>query len=400
VRHRVYTYTTVLSIGTYVNKGPNGERKQELIEPLAVVKQKLNQAFIPVARQKLDNSHKRSPKVTVDTQKDGSLVILKTKARKSEADRVKMLQQSIVNQLIGSETQTLKPIQENNRLHLEEARQELSYAQSNAVKTSQLQPEQQKIQSLTRQLAAMAAAYKKQHLDLEDQVASTKRQLAALNDARTLMEGKEKRIGQSEGLVREQLKEQQSLVNQLQKSRLQATDQAKTSTDAMTLLMVGTQVDQAQQRIDSLTVKLKVGLPQKRDDTVKALADNARAQQNAKAKWVSLKAQIKKLESDYSRKRENQQSQIAAAKTAYQKAQVDYQQNIAAKKRDIQSMQAIADQVIPTKALFTAMQSDKPAGPGSLLILILACILGLMLAIFSAFVSEFIKQANRHVANR
>lgn len=398
LRHRTYTYTTAIQIGTYINKGSNGERKQEFVEPPSAVEQKLRQVFIPIARQEMDRPHKPALKVTASTEKDGGLFLLQTKARKSDADKVARLQQSIVSQLLKAHAEILNPIQKKDQLRVEKARNELSYIQSDAIKTSRLQPHQQKIQSLARQLAAMAAAYKKQHLTVEDQIASAKRQLAALEDARTLMQGKEKRIGEKEELVKEQLKEQQNMVNQLQKTRLQAIDQTRASADAMTLLMVGTQVDQAQHRIDRLTDKLRVGLPQTRDNIVKSLADNGRAQKNAKTQLVSLKEQLNKLEGDYRRKRESQQSQITAAKTAYQKAQADYQQAVSAKKREIRAAQTLADQDIPTRALFTAIPSTSPTGPSSSLILILGCILGLMIAIFCAFVFEFIARANSHVA--
>lgn len=400
LRHRHYSYTTALNIGTYVNKGANGENNTVFVEPLSAVEQKLKQAFIPVARQKLGTTKKAAPKVDVDTQKNGSLILLKTKGTKTDAERVTKLQQSIVSQLVASERSILKPIQENDKLRLEKARNELSYVQSDAVKLSRLQPFQQKTQTLKRHLAAMADAYKSQHLDLENKIASIQRDFDALNDARRLMEGEKKRIGQKEALISSQLEEQQSLVNQLQKTRLQATDKVKNSADAMTLLMVGTQVDSAQQRIDGLVEKLKVGLPQKKDDIIKSLADNARSQQDARAKIVSLKTQLNKLESDYKRKRGNEQAKIVAATTAYKKAEEDYQQDIDAKKRNVQAMQAMSDQVIPTQALFTSIRSTKPSGVGAFLIIIMGIVVGLILAIFSALLSEFIGQANRYVASK
>lgn len=399
LRQRHYTYTTALNIGSYMSNGANGGGKRVLIEPRAVIEQKLKQAFIPIARQKLGASQKATPNVDVDAQGNGSLILLKTRATKGDSKSVSELQQSIADQLILSEKPILKPIQENDKLRLEKASNELSYAKSDAVKASNLQPRKQKIQSLTRQLAAMADVYKSQHLSLQDKIASTQRQLDTFDDARTLLEGKKKRIGQKETLISAQLKEQQNLANQLQKTRLRATGEARNSNDAMTLLMVGTQVDSAQQHIDRLIQKLKVGLPQQKDDIVKSLADNARAKQNAKAQLVSLKAQLRKLENDYSRKRDNQQAKISAAKTAYQKAQLGYQKDIAVKKRNVQAVQVMAEQVMPTRALFTAIRSATPAGPGSILIVTLGCMMGLIFAVFLAFVSEFIKQANNFLAH-
>mgnify|MGYP006909089483 CR=1 FL=1 len=60
-------------------------------------------------------------------------------------------------------------------------------------------------------------------------------------------------------------------------------------------------------------------------------------------------------------------------------------------------LKAVASQIRTTSAADLAVRSIKPIGPGKSVVLALSLVLGLMLALFAAYVVEFLLKAKAHL---
>jgi len=169
--------------------------------------------------------------------------------------------------------------------------------------------------------------------------------LEELKDHNNLLLSREKRLDEVTVLIKRQIEGAKLDLQDAEKNRLRSIKEAINAEKAMTLLMLDNDVHKQRERIAKLEERLIVEVAGGQDELNKSLSDNTRAQQNQQDKISRIEVQLLNL--------------------------------------------------VETRSLVPPMQSNKPIGLGKKIILLLAAVVGFILAIFAAFFMEFLEKVKQ-----
>jgi len=183
--------------------------------------------------------------------------------------------------------------------------------------------------------------------DLEASRNAAANKLDELKDQSILLVSREGRIDGMKMLLNKQIEEAKKDLDAAQKNRSRAVKEASSATKAMTLLMLDNEVHEQRKRLAGLEERLLMDMANSHDEYAKQIADNKRLQLNQQDTIAHLNSQLANL--------------------------------------------------VETRALVPPMQSIKPIGLGSVSILAISFVLGIVIAVISAFIFEFITKANNQI---
>ena len=186
------------------------------------------------------------------------------------------------------------------------------------------------------------------HKEYQLEIEKINNEVASLQDQSKLLEAKIESLGENEKLLNKQIDKVRELVNDGIKNREKASREVKNETRAMTLLMIDNEIQQNRQRLDELEERQSIELVNERDNVKKKLADTLREITEKKSELDKVKLQRKNLRE--------------------------------------------------TRSIVPPMQSLEPVGLSKMIIILLAVLLGLFVALFSAFVHEFIVKARTEMS--
>lgn len=395
----VYAWRSAIEIGSYVSS--EEEMGRRYIEPLSAVRHRLEEAAVPAARKAVDQPEQPAPEIDVRTQAvddDGQgtgLFVLSTEASPDRAEQVERLHRTVVTDVRDRHAQLLSPIETRLQNRLEDAREQLAFLERPEVERSRIEPLEQAVVDAERKLSALETQYRNERLELENRLAAKERQATGLEDDHALIEARLARMDEREQLVKEQLASLQARIAQLEDANVQATADIREYNDAMTLLTVGTQIDQARNRADQLEERLRVGIPEQRDELRDNLGDNERAQENVADEIAAIRNELDTLRVEYERNRADAEDALALARTRLARDRANYENDLAEGERVVRDAEIALQELRPTEALFVSDRSIRPVGTGATTIVALGVILGGMLGVFAAFFAEFVHAAGR-----
>jgi len=283
-----YQYSTSIEIGTRLS----GENVVVIESPETLLA-KIQESYIPLARQQYLSGHSavgELPGIEARIPKGSQVIVLSSKGSESAGVVHKAIQQSVINMVKT----------DHNRI------------------TDVLRKETEILQN-----RAMA-------------------KLEGLKDDATLIQAREKRLGDISALLSSQAKEVRDDLARARADRANAIRQTKDESRALTLMMLDSGVQQYRQRLAEIDERLKIKVVDSRDTLVRQLASNRRAQLGQQDTIAKLKIQLANLRE--------------------------------------------------TQALTPPMRLPEATGPGGSLIVMLALVLGLMLGVFAAFFAEFLSR--------
>lgn len=403
VRTPAYAYTTVLEIGSYLRSGPGGERVRVPVQPAATVRKKVRQAIIPAvvdARQPEDKGG-HLPRVTLDKASGGGgaatpIFVLRSEAPTSDASQVHALHEAVADRLLADHRQRLETIRTRKALSVDRAEARLAHLRSPTTRRARLLPREQALADAARAIGKRARDYRTQRLHRQHALENAQLRQQALNDKHRLLLARRSRLDEREELAREQLDTAQSTLKRLSGNRMKAAGEAVSSSDAMVMLTIDSQIARLRSRVDRLQTRLRVDLPDRRDELANALEANARARTRAANTLAELKRQHEQAEADYRRELANLRQSMDRVRAAFLSERQSYREAVANAERAVRAARNEAATVVPTTSDFVALRSAVAVGPGGAVILALGGVLGGMLSLFGAFVAEFVGRA-RHL---
>lgn len=286
---RDYQFSTSIEIGSRLDGSD-----VSLVEPPETLLAKVNESYIPLARQRYLLAHpdiEDVPKIDARIPKGSQIIVLNSKGPESESAIHETLQQAVVDMVKKDHGRIIDVMRKESEI---------------------------------RQQRATA-------------------KLEELKDEASLLQAREKRLSDTTTLLAKQASEARADLQRAQSNRQRATGAAKDAAQAMTLLMLDSEIQSHRQRLAKLDERLQIEMADNQDELTKALADNRRAQADQQNNIAKLNIQLANLRE--------------------------------------------------TRALLPPMRSTEPAGPGRSVIVLLALLLGLMLGVFAAFVVEFLAKA-------
>ena len=283
-----YQYSTSIELGTRL-----GGESVVVIESPETLLAKIQESYIPLARQQYLVEHAAvgaMPKTEARIPKGSQIIVLSSKGAERDGVAHKAVQQAVVNM-----------VKTDHKRITDVLRKETEILQNRAVA-----------------------------------------KLEELKDDATLIQAREKRLGDVSVLLASQAKDVRDDLARASADRANAIKQAKDESRALTLMMLDSGVQQYRQRLAEIDERLKIKVVDSRDTLVRELANNRRAQLSQQDTIVKLKTQLANLRE--------------------------------------------------TQALMLPMRSLDATGPGGSLIVVLALLLGLVLGVFGAFFAEFLSK--------
>lgn len=238
---RNYQYSTSIEIGTRFIGA-----KLEMIEPPETLLAKIQESYIPLARQEYLTKHSEQDsvlKIEARVPKGSQIVVLSSKGSESHGEIHKSVQQSIVDM-----------VKKDHSRIMDVLRKETEILQNKA---------QSKFEEL--------------------------------KDEATLIAAREKRLGDISALLAKQASEVRDDLKQAKGDRRQAMKEVNNESKAMTLLMLDSGIQQYRQRLATIDERLQIKVADSQDTLAKELADNRRKQMNQRDVIAKLAIQLANL---------------------------------------------------------------------------------------------------------
>jgi hypothetical protein len=310
---------------------------------------KINESYIPLAvaqMAKLDDED--IPQIEAKNPKNSNLISLASKGPQEMSETLRELHERVV-----------KPVLADHLRIVEVPRRGF-----------QLSAEKESLRLKDLEDPRMFGILEK---DLLIQVEGAQNHLNELDDQQKLLLSQEKRLAETQELLRKQVGKVEKNLDQAHASRSQATASVGSNeAQAMTLLMIMNQVEQNERRLSELQERLNIGLENQKQVLQKDLAANSRAAELQKETIAKVQSQLIELKA----KRESDQL---------------LQKNV------INSIENKISELQETRTLGVAVRSVKPSGPGKKIILVLTGFLGLFGGVILALGAEFVSNARRRI---
>ena len=241
LKPKVYTYSTTIEIGKSVSG------KISIIESPQTVITKLKRNYIPeVIRQyvkKVNSNDTYEYRIVVHEPNKSQLIILESKGTEDKHETYITLQNEVVKRLKN---------------------------------------DHKRITSIFRR--KLDAKLKNQRSKLEEIKAQYK-----------ILAIKIKHLGKRTVLLKKQINEVKELIKQAKKSRLYALKEMTDATKAMTLLMIGNEIQRNFTRLAFLEERFYIKLENERDNIIKSMGNNIRSQLYQRQLITNTSAQIANL---------------------------------------------------------------------------------------------------------
>lgn len=190
------------------------------------------------------------------------------------------------------------------------------------------------------------------------------RALESLKDEEHLIKAQYRRIDERKALLEKQIAQIEKALVLARENYTKSVSLVDDASKAMFLLMIDSDIQRNQARLDSLEERLHIKLKNEKDELSKRLEDNQRAQQNKATLIELLRRRLEKLRLDWNRSKENQEQVV-------------------------KEIEAKIAELRETRIILPAIRSQEPVGPSPVLLLGLSGVLGLMLGIFVALFANF-----------
>lgn len=232
---------------------------------------------------------------------------------------------------------------------------------------SQLDDAQLNLQALQN-----PAVFAVQKLAAEKAIADARNTLASLKANAQVLAVRKSKLEASADLLTKQAAQLQAHIDAARKASIAAAQNATSPTEAMSNLVLSTEVQQSVNLLNQTEQQLHVTLPQQLAGVQKDITDNTRAQ--------ALQDQV-----------------IVQNQTALQKLLFSHGQDIQSQKNNITNIQAQLDNIQDNKVLGDPVRSVKPVGLGRGAMVGLGIVIGVILAIFAALAANYVAQVRERL---
>lgn len=346
----LYRYYVTVQIGQ-VPRVPRPGIESEPIAPVGQVVARINNSLIPSALQRLfpngSDAHRRVEYgLKASSPKNSSIVVISGSGTVAQRDTYFDLLNAVTSTLVSNHAAVSDAVHSAYQARLEKAQIKLAALNNSALFRVKLAQQQRKIQA-------------------------AQDRLAQLKDQQTLLRAQSGRLDVKQKLLASQVGRVQKNIDTVTRSQVAAAHEAGSAADAMTMLLLGNDVQRSRERLASLRTQLQVDLPNERAQLGKALGDNGRLQAQQKS-LIGLRGQeLHKLKIEHANARANQV-------------------------QTVRGLKAQLARVHPTRVVLAPIQSSSATGIGSAAVLALSLVLGLLSGIFVALGHEFVVRAQHY----
>jgi hypothetical protein len=340
-----YRFHTAIVLGKLTMKSSTQEDATNEIETPETAVAKLEQGYIPQTLILLEKSlsTQETYKFKASAPNNSNLVIIETIGSKENKNTYFQILKDSSNALVQDHDKVIAPTRSILLTSLKEQKLKLGNIRDDelfAVETN----------------------------TIDQKINNKKLNLLALGDQRKITKNQHQQIDLEIKLANKQREEIKHTLKTAISYRTNSMKENEKPTTAVTLLMLGNEIQHYQSRIAELDHLIHISLPQKRSELQKEIEDNTRTQQQQDDLIADLNDDLRKTHLD----RKNQEN--------YQLL-------------GIELITAEISALRPTHILYKPSQSQAPVSKGRTLKATLGLILSLFIAIFISFAAELLEKA-------
>ena len=387
-----YRYGTTISIGYLI-----GEQGSSIIDSPENVLAKINETYIPLVLNRYQQQNPDDQQsYTIDARipKDSKVIVLESQAPEELESTYLVLHEQVVQELGKDHSKVLDVARRNIQTSLAKSQHELEGLQDPIlykVKKHALELELEKAQLALEELKD-PRIYTVPRKELEQNIESASSRFEKLQNEETFIQGQHERLETQIDLLTKEIKELSDQISTTLKQKSLAVNEVNDEAKAMTLLLLDNTIQQNRNRLSNLEQQLYINIPERSSQLNNALDENRKAQEITRKEIDTLKAKLERLIVNHQRDETKQAMVIPQRELAVDEFVKTREREIDGLKIGIKQLEEQLLKLEETRALAPPMRIEE-AGPGSLVIVALATVLGGMLGIFAAFFGEFLRNA-------
>ncbi len=388
MRPTTHEITSVIEIGHIL-------RNDELtpLESPDSTMAKLKNAYLPNVLKDYEIS---IPLTRFSIPNESNLVIMSTKTEATTMDQVKNIHSELTRLIRSEHSQLLSLYRLKLGVYIDMAKIKLEELQDTRFVDAEKKTLEFELEKANTELNKLRdpviQEYRKKTLEIALEKANNN--YATLKDNEITLKAKYQSLDTAKQLIESQISE---LKKQLKETvvllQLKSTEITNDSNQAMAILMLGNAVQQNRNRLSSLEERLYVDLDNERIEIQHLMEENKRMQShqakiieekrtNTEKYWIENKLdQAQKL------------AKINNITAQIKKLAAVQEQAIKRRKQALSALEGELSNLVDTQIITPPVDPSKVTPRAStMMILVLSIMLGLMLALFSIFIAEFLEK--------
>lgn len=345
IRPVKYFYKTTIDIGTTLVNSDRGTITR-IIEPPESVLAKFEESYIPEAIYLLtDSSDRNRFKIQANIPKRSNLVVLTSKCSPDMGESCRQLHELATKPLLEDHLRVIDVPRREYKIMSDQAKVELKN-----IKDPRL--------------------YMVKENDLVIKVEVEKMQLISFDDQINHLLSQEKRLEETQSLLRKQILTVEKNLEKTHASWPKAANDVSSESQAMTLLMITNQIERNEERLSELRERLSINLEDQKEILQIEIANKRRMRGLQKDKVSMFQNQLVELRAQREKNQDKQASLISSLENKITELQ-------------------------ETRTLGVGVRSLNPAGPHKLVIVFLSGFFGLVCGVLFAFIAEAFSGSQR-----
>lgn len=387
----LYSYVTAIEIGSQMTE----DGTPVFFESAQTLKSKLESAYIPqvlqaFARAYPEDNNIKKLKISVNVPKQSELIIISAKGSEDQSKLLLDIEHRILDLITKDHGRILSVIRSSIVKEKAEAEAELAYLKNDKsfdVTKKELQSELVFAQTKYQQIKEPDFVKAKRKV-LENKLKAAQNKLGLLIDQNKKLDTDAASLKKAEIRMSEKVAVIKKQIQQSLTKRDQALDDVSDPTQAMTLLMIDSEIQQTRQFLTELEQQLFIELAKQLSDIQVQAKDNQRKQEGTKAVISKIKLDIKNFDKKLELEGAPAHAEIDKIQAKLAGLQVDRERNIQQQIQKIQDLEVQIDNLSPTRSVSPPMQSLNPQGLGRLKTLIIFGLMGIAVGFVLVVVAE------------
>jgi|GEM_PF-6610292 len=396
VKAPVYSYVTAIEIGSQLTK--NGT--PVFFENAQTVKSKLVTAYIPqvlqeVAKASPDDISIKDIKINVSIPKQSKLIVLSAKGTQNQSSVLPDIEQKILDHLVKDHARILNVIRSSIVKEWAEEEAELAYLKNDKVfdvARKELQAKLVTAQTDYQRIKEPDLVRVKRKT-LENKLKTAQNKLGLLIDLGKKLNKDAGNLQKAEQRLTRQVEIIRHEIQQSHAKRDQAVKDVSDPTQAMTLLMIDSEIQQTRQFLTNLERRLYIEVADKLSEIKVSIKDNQRRQDAMLAEISKIKLEIQNFDKELELEGAPAHAEIDRIQAELAGIQVERERKIQQQIQKIKDLTIQIENLTPTRSVTPPMQSLNPQGLGRIKTLVIFVCIGLVVGFMLIVIVEMGERA-------
>lgn len=392
-----YEYSTTIEIGSQLVGG-----RLQPLESNEAAAVKLENTYVPEARRRHANANGMNggvPRIKVMSPSNSDLVVLISTGSVQGSEKHIELHEHASQALITDHKRITSVIRADLDRQLRQAEIEMRELQDPETLRAKLAPKETDLARTRSELESLEdeRVFAVKRKRLENALAAERTRLDELEQETELVQTELGQIDRRRELLELEIADLRDFIAGAREQRAAAAADTGDASAAMSLLLFGSEIRQAEERISSLSERLFVELPYEERKLNADLSglENERALQQERIEEARL--ELDELEAEHERAVTAKQPEVSEIESSLLKLSADHKRAIDRKLTQIDALQVQLDNLRETRRVLPPQRSPNPSGISKSSKLILSMMLAVFAALIAVFCAAYVGQVSRRL---